>query len=229
MELKKDPGVNLETGKTRNFLMGLVAALSLSLVAFEWRQSTVLITPPSSTQIVEQWEPENIPIVMAKPRELPAPQIDKTLPPKPDPDPKPIFRDPAPNPEPFIDPDVTGLFGYEEPLEDDTPPAPTRYPSSNPEFPGGEQAMFRYLQRNLKYPEMAKDYNVQGRVFVEFIVDVDGTIRDLKIRRGIPGDDLGCEEEAMRVIRSMPKWSPGMQGDRKVPVIYTLPINFVLK
>jgi protein TonB len=164
-----------------------------------------------------------------KPKELPAPKIDKTLPPKPDPDPKPIFPEPSKNPDPKFDPNVSNLFGDELPVIDDTPPAPTRYPSSNPQFPGGEEAMFRYLQHNLKYPEMAKDYNVQGRVYVEFIVDVDGSIRDLKIRRGIPGNDLGCEEEAMRVIRSMPKWSPGKQGDKKVPVIYTLPINFVLK
>ena len=229
MELKKNPRVNLESGKTRNFLLGLVAALSLSLVAFEWRQSSVLITPPTLDEPLANWEPENIPIVMRKPKELPEPKVNKALPPKPDPDPRPIYQEPSPEPDPKFDPNISNLFGEEDPVIDEAPVPPTRYPSSNPEFPGGEQAMFKYLQRNLKYPEMAKDYNVQGRVYVQFIVDTDGEIKDLEILRGLPGNDLGCEEEAMRVIRSMPKWKPGMQGDRKVPVIYTMGINFVLK
>lgn len=229
MELKKNPRVNLESGKTRNFLLGLVAALSLSLVAFEWRQSTVLITPPDLDEPIANWEPENIPIIMRKPKELPEPMVNKALPPKPDPNPKPIYQEPSPDPDLEFDLDDSNLFSDEEPVIDVTPLSPTRYPSSNPEFPGGEQAMFKYLQHNLKYPEMAKDYNVQGRVYVQFVVDTNGEIKNLEILKGLLGNDLGCEEEAMRVIRSMPKWKPGMQGDRKVPVIYTMGINFVLK
>ena len=95
-----------------------------------------------------------------------------------------------------------------------------------PGFPGGEEELFRFLGKNIKYPAMAKDAGIKGMVYVNFVVWIDGTIKDVKVLRGIGG---GCDEEAMRVVKSMPKWKPGKQRGKTVPVSYNLPIRFTLK
>lgn len=95
-----------------------------------------------------------------------------------------------------------------------------------PGFPGGEAKLFEYLQKNIKYPPVARENGIQGRVYVTFVVDKDGKIKDAKILRGIGG---GCDEEALRVVRSMPEWKAGRQNGRSVQVQYNLPVNFTLK
>jgi protein TonB len=95
-----------------------------------------------------------------------------------------------------------------------------------PGFPGGEGKLFEYLQKNIKYPPVARENGIQGRVYVTFVVDKDGKIKDAKILRGIGG---GCDEEALRVVRSMPQWKAGRQNGRSVQVQYNLPVNFTLK
>ena len=95
-----------------------------------------------------------------------------------------------------------------------------------PKFPGGIEALFSYLSKTLKYPAMAKDANIQGKVYVTFIVDRDGSIANAQVLRGIGG---GCDEEAIKVVKSMPKWEPGKQRGKAVRVQYNLPINFILK
>jgi len=95
-----------------------------------------------------------------------------------------------------------------------------------PGFPGGEEKLFEYLRKNIKFPPVARENGIQGRVFVTFVVDKDGRVKDVKILRGIGG---GCDEEALRVIRSMPDWKPGKQNGRAVSVQYNLPVNFTLK
>jgi len=95
-----------------------------------------------------------------------------------------------------------------------------------PGFPGGEGKLFEYLQKNIKYPPVARENGIQGRVYVTFVVDKDGKIKDAKILRGIGG---GCDEEALRVIRTMPQWKAGRQNGRSVQVQYNLPVNFTLK
>jgi protein TonB len=95
-----------------------------------------------------------------------------------------------------------------------------------PGFPGGEGKLFEYLQKNIKYPPVARENGITGRVYVTFVVDKDGKIKDAKVLRGIGG---GCDEEALRVIRSMPDWKAGRQNGRPVQVQYNLPVNFTLK
>ena len=95
-----------------------------------------------------------------------------------------------------------------------------------PEFPGGEEALYKYLSKNLKYPDIAKEQNLQGKVFVQFIVEKDGSISNPKAVRDIGG---GCGEEAVRVVRGMPKWTPGKQRTQTVRVQYTLPVVFQLE
>ncbi len=95
-----------------------------------------------------------------------------------------------------------------------------------PAFPGGEEARIKFLQDNIKYPEEAKELGVQGKVFVTFVVEVDGSITDVKVLRGI---GAGCDEEAIRVVKSMPKWVPGKQRGVPVRVQFNLPIKFTLQ
>ena len=94
-----------------------------------------------------------------------------------------------------------------------------------PQFPGGENALMDYVAKNVVYPEEAKEKEIQGRVFIGFVVEKDGSIGEVKVLRGIGG---GCDEEAVRVIKGMPKWKPGMQKGKPVRVSYMMPINFKL-
>lgn len=95
-----------------------------------------------------------------------------------------------------------------------------------PSFPGGEAAMYRFLQENIKYPPVARENNITGRVFLTFIVNREGKISDIKILRDIGG---GCGQEAVRVVGNMPSWKPGKQNGRPVNVQFNMPINFTLK
>ena len=94
-----------------------------------------------------------------------------------------------------------------------------------PKFPGGESALMEYVSKNVAYPEEAKEKEIQGRVFIGFVVEKDGSIGEVKVLRGIGG---GCDEEAVRVIKGMPKWKPGMQKGKPVRVSYQIPIMFKL-
>ena len=94
-----------------------------------------------------------------------------------------------------------------------------------PQYTGGEEAMMKYVAENIKYPQAAKDKNISGRVFVSFVIEKDGSVSNVKVVRGIGG---GCDEEAARVIKEMPKWKPGMQKGKPVRVNYMMPIFFKL-
>jgi periplasmic protein TonB len=93
-----------------------------------------------------------------------------------------------------------------------------------PEFPGGN--VNSYLSKNIKYPAAASRANVSGKVFLTFVVNTDGSIQDVSVLKGL---GFGCDEEAMRVVKSMPKWRPGKQSGRPVRVKYNLPVSFVLE
>ena len=94
-----------------------------------------------------------------------------------------------------------------------------------PQYPGGEKAMMEYVAKNVKYPQEAKDKEIQGRVFVSFVIEKDGSVSTVKVMRGIGG---GCDEEAVRVVSSMPKWKPGIKDGKPVRVSYMMPLNFKL-
>lgn len=95
-----------------------------------------------------------------------------------------------------------------------------------PDFPGGMAKMYEYLQKNTKYPDMEFDAGIQGKVFIEFVVDKDGSVEDVKVRRGV---SPGLDKEALRAVRSMPKWSPGKMNGKPVKVRFTIPVDFKLK
>ena len=95
-----------------------------------------------------------------------------------------------------------------------------------PSFPGGEAAMYEWLSKNINYPVIAQENNIQGRVTCQFVVGRNGEIEDVKVVRGV---DASLDKEAIRVIRSMPKWIPRKQGGNAVKVRYTLPVQFKLQ
>lgn len=94
-----------------------------------------------------------------------------------------------------------------------------------PNFPGGDNALRKYIAENVKYPGIAKKEGIQGKVYVTFVVDVDGSVSDVKIARGV---DPSLDKESLRVISSLPKWKPGKEKGKAVKVQYTVPITFAL-
>jgi len=95
-----------------------------------------------------------------------------------------------------------------------------------PEYPGGDEARLNFLRNNIKYPQMAREAGIQGTVYVGFVVEKDGSVTQVKIMRGIGG---GCDEEAIRVTKLMPKWKAGKQRGKEVRVSYNMPIKFTLQ
>lgn len=95
----------------------------------------------------------------------------------------------------------------------------------NPEYPGGFEALIKYIGDNLKYPKEAADAKTEGKVFVKFIIQKDGSVGNVEVLKGI---GYGCDEEAMRVVRAMPKWNPGKQNGEPVNVFFTMPFKFLL-
>ena len=95
-----------------------------------------------------------------------------------------------------------------------------------PSFPGGQGALMQYLASNIKYPVVAQENGVQGRVIVSFVVERDGSISDVKVARSV---DPSLDREAQRVVKSMPKWKPGKQNGSAVRVKYTVPVVFRLQ
>jgi len=95
-----------------------------------------------------------------------------------------------------------------------------------PEFPGGEIELRKYIGKSVKYPVIAQENGIQGRVYISFVVSKKGEVTEVKVARGV---DPNLDKEAIRVVKAMPKWKPGKQRGKAVKVSYTVPINFVLQ
>jgi protein TonB len=109
--------------------------------------------------------------------------------------------------------------------EEEEPPAQVIV-EQMPEFPGGEEELLKYLAQHIKYPQIAKETGITGTVYITFVISSKGKVKDVKVLRGIGG---GCDEEAVRVVQSMPDWKPGRQNSQNVPVQFNLPVKFVLQ
>lgn len=121
-------------------------------------------------------------------------------------------------------PDQPGSGVVIEPAVEST--TPFTYVEQMPQFPGGDKYLFEYLANKIKYPTIARENSISGRVVVQFIVSKDGNIYNAKIIKGIGG---GCDQEALRAVNAMPVWKPGKHNGRPVDVTFTLPIMFDLK
>ncbi|HOY30726.1 MAG TPA: TonB family protein [Bacteroidales bacterium] len=100
------------------------------------------------------------------------------------------------------------------------------YVEESPQFPGGENARILFLRNNIKYPQLALQNKIQGKVYVSFIIEKDGSLSNIKVLQGI---GAGCDEEALRVTRLMPRWKPGKTQGHEVRVVINMPVNFVLQ
>jgi protein TonB len=223
MEAKKTPKADLENKKRIFLQIGIAIALVGVLFAFEWKQYE---RPEFDLGTLEMdfIEEEEIPITR---QEQPPP------PPPPEPSMELVIVDDDVEIEEEFTIDVeatvftevqefTPIIVEEEEIAEDVI---FTVVEDQPAFPGGEEARIRYLQDNLRYPQMAREAGIQGTVFVTFVVERDGSVTDVRVLRGIGG---GCDEEAVRVVRNMPRWEPGRQRGQAVRVQFNMPIRFVL-
>jgi len=222
MELKKSPETNLENQKSSFMVLGYVAALAFILVAFEYTSYEERVVQMANLEL-DIMEDEIIPVSIQQP-------------PPPPPPPAPATQIEIVDDEEEIDDeleifdleiDETSVVEFVE-MPEETAEEEQIFTvvEDMPQFPGGEAALFKYLGENMKYPAMAKDAGVSGVVFVTFVVGKSGQVSNVEILRGI---GAGCDEEAIRVVQNMPKWSPGKQRGKEVTVQYNLPIRFTLK
>ena len=229
MELKKSPKADLENKRNIFLMVGLVCALFIILLAFEWTTKPAEVASLGTLEVV-QAEEEYIPIT----------REEQAKPPPPPPAPKVV--------------DVINIVSddveIEEELEIEVSEADDEtmievapviqaveeeveeeaevffIVEEMPEFPGGDLALQSYLVNQIKYPVIAQENGIQGKVYVTFVVDKDGSVSNAYVARAV---DASLDKEALRVVNSLPKWKPGKQRGQPVRVSYTVPINFVLQ
>ncbi|WP_372774994.1 energy transducer TonB [Mangrovibacterium sp.] len=232
MEVRKYPQVDLE--RYHNFFIeiGLILALGICFIAFEWK------TPVKETQnlggvVVQDIETEIIPIT----------RQEQVKPPEPPPPPKVVevlnivsndvniereleIQDTEADAQTVVE--VTPIASAVKPeAEKEVEEEPIFYiVEQMPEFPGGEMALRRYIADAIKYPVIAQENGIQGKVYVNFIVGKDGRVTNAKVIRSV---DPALDKEALRVVNSLPQWKPGLQQGDPVRVSFSVPISFVLQ
>lgn len=228
MEIKKSPKADLESKKLTFTLIGLVVTLCVVWRVFEYKsydkqsldglQVAVEVIEEEMVEITKQEQPKVQP-------PQPKPQVTQIE----------IVEDDV---EVEDEIEINAEVDQNEVIEEYefTPPEIEeeeiveaeifKVVEEMPEFPGGAAKLMEYIQKNIKYPMMARESDIQGRVFVNFVVEPDGSISNVTVMRGIGG---GCDEEAVRVVNSMPNWKPGKQRGSAVRCAYTVPIIFKLQ
>ena len=226
MQVKKSEKASLEKDKLVYALMGLVFVLSLVYVALEWTEREVTKYEVTDTEFLFEEEVE----------------IQQTSQETPPPPPPPVVQEVEVlnvvednvetesidvNTEDDKEVEVVIAAPVEAPVEEEEEEVVFVVVESMPEFPGGQQALFKYLSENVKYPVIAQENGIQGRVICQFVVNKDGSIVDVEVVRS--GGDASLDKEAVRVIKSMPKWKAGQQRGKPVRVKYTVPVSFRLQ
>ena len=229
MEIKKSDKANLENKKLLFTELGLIVSLAITFGAFEYTsKETKVSTLEDTAEVV--LEEEIIPITQETPPPPPAaPKI-------------PILSDQIDivDDEIELDDDMfmnleddaslaVDIMDYveveEEVVEEEA--IPFQLVEEKPSFQGGDANQFsKWVNQRLVYPEIAKENGVQGRVTLQFTVEKDGSVTKVKVLRGV---DPSLDKEAVRVVSMSPKWKPGKQRDRAVPVTYTFPVIFQLR
>ncbi|WP_317164380.1 energy transducer TonB [Pontibacter russatus] len=123
-------------------------------------------------------------------------------------------------------PDLGDIDGTSDVVAEVVEEKPYTYVEQMPTFPGGESEMMKYLGKNIRYPAAAQRAGIEGIVVLSFVVSKTGEISEIQVIKSLGG---GTDEEAVRVVKSMPKWTPGKQNGRAVPVRYTLPVRYTIK
>lgn len=230
MEAKKSEKADLEKKKGLHLEIGLVTILALVLVAFNLRSTDKkdsgfaqqMVSTEMEEEIIQTQEEQDIP----EPEpEQPEPEVTTEL---------EVVDDDADikNELGIVDAGdnankqqeevvITDVGGEETVDEEEIFVFVEEYPS----FPGGEEALYKYLGESIQYPDVARDNNITGTVIIRFVVEKDGSITKAAVAREIGG---GCGKEALRVVNAMPKWKPGKQSGRAVRTEFTLPVQFQL-
>jgi protein TonB len=215
MDSKKNPEVNLERKKGLFLQIGLVIALLIVLVAFEYKSYEKIAYNLGSLSL-DDLEEEIIPITKQELKPPPPP-------PPPPPEVIEIVEDDVVIEEEIEIQDTESDEDLEIVEEDDD--EVFMVVENMPVFPGGDLGLMKYIQKNVKYPPIAKEYNITGKVYISFVVDKSGAVTNVKVVRGV---DKNLDAEAVRVIKSLPKYKPGKQRGKAVRVMFTVPINFTL-
>lgn len=229
MELKKNPKADLQNKKLMFFEIGLAISLGIVLLAFEWTTTDTVKVELAGTQDVKV-EQEIIPITNRDevkppepPKQITVSDVIKVV----DDNVKINDNSNIFDSEFSEDAKVTIMeFKGEEQEEEEY--TPFVIVEEMPTFGGGDINEFRinYVQKNLKYPDVAAENGIQGRVIINFVVEPDGRVSNVKVVRGV---DPSLDKEAVRVVSASPKWKPGKQRGKPVRVQYTIPIIFVLQ
>ena len=229
MEIKKSEKANLENKKLLFIEIGLIISLAITYVAFEWTSTeTNVSTLEAEAEVV--LEDEIIPITQETPPPPPAQVKIPVLSDQID-----IVDDEIEvNDDMFMNLEDDASMGVEimeyveveeEVVEEEA--IPFQLVEEKPSFQGGDANQFsKWVNSRLEYPEIAKENGVQGRVTLQFTVEKDGSVTKVKVLRGV---DPSLDKEAVRVVSMSPKWKPGKQRDRAVPVTYTFPVIFQLR
>ena len=231
MEIKKSPKANLENKKLLFTEIGLIIALAAVYFAFDWSTAEKQVSVFEETAEVVEAE-EMVPITQ------------ETPPPPPTAAPKiPILSDQIDIVDDEIQVDDNlfmnleddasmgvEIMDYVETVEEEVveeEAIPFQFVEEKPSFMGGDANAFsKWVNERLVYPEIAKENGVSGRVTLQFTVNTDGTVSNIKVLRGV---DPSLDKEAVRVVSMSPKWTPGKQRDRAVKVTYTFPVIFQLR
>lgn len=220
MEPKKNPKVDLNKQRGLFFQIGMVLSLGIILTAFNWAQRE------GGTASLGD-------LVLEEPVEVEIPPTEQKVQPPPPPPPpqlEVVEDEELVEEDEIMSTEVTQDTKIDipviEPEEGPSEPEIFTIVEEMPTFPGGDQALLEYMAKNTKYPPLARENGLQGIVVVTFVVDENGKINNVQVLRGIGG---GCDEEAIRVVQSMPAWKPGKQRGMPVRVQYNLPFRFTLR
>ncbi|MDX1348855.1 MAG: energy transducer TonB [Putridiphycobacter sp.] len=219
MEVKKSKGADLESKRWGFMALGGVIAGALVLMAFSYQ--SIVVKPIAKIFEKEESKKEEIPLDMFQ-NEPPPPPPPPQAPPPQITELKEVEDDKEIPPPPVIDEDLRDFT-----LEDEGPKEVEKtvildFAEVNPEFPGGEAEMAVFIRENFEYPEIAREMGEQGTVYVEFVVNKDGSIVDARVVKPV---SPSIDKEALRVVKKMPKWKPGEQAGKPVTVRYTIPIK----
>ena len=226
MEEKKSPKANLENKKLMFTQIGLIISLALVWMAFEHKSYDKREIDPSLLRQTEVLDEEMVEITKQeeqKPQPVEVPKQTTQL---------EIVQDDVEVEDIEINAEVEQNEVIQEyvPVEVEEEEVVEqeifKIVEEMPAFPGGEVKLMEYISKNIKYPQIARESGIQGKVYINFVVEPDGSVTNVSVLRGIGG---GCDEEAVRVVKSLPKWKPGKQRGKAVRVQYMLPINFTLK
>ena len=223
MEEKKSPKANLENKKLMFIQIGLIISLALAWAVFEIKSydkqqfadvgRTVEVVEEEMVEITKQ---EQKPQPVEVPKQTTQIQVMED-----DVEVEDVEINAEVDQNEVIEEYVAPEVEEEEVVETEI----FTIVEEMPDFPGGMQKLADYLAKNIKYPQMARESGIQGRVFVNFVIEPDGHVSNVNVMRSLGG---GCDEEAIRVVKSMPKWKPGKQRGKPVRVSYILPVNFQL-